>query len=103
MEGLLAQAIARNEQCVRAAVPDGKREHAAQPLDRSNPPLTIGGEQDFSVGSRPEVVAALGQIGAQLEIVVDLAVEADREVAVRSTHRLSTSVAQIVDSEAAVA
>ena len=79
VERLDAEEIAGAEQLARIAVPDGEREHAAQAVEHAFAPCQIAREQDFGVGVGLELPALRLELGAQIAVVVDLAVEHDGE------------------------
>ena len=72
-----AEEVARTEQLARIAVPDGEREHAAQAVEHAFAPCQIAREQDLGVGVGLELPALRLKLGAQVAVVVDLAVEHD--------------------------
>ena len=96
-----AGAVARQHQALTACVPDGKGEVAVERLDAIGPPLLVEVDDDLGVGRRLEDVAAGDQLGAQLDVVEDLAVEGDPDGAVLVAHRLLAAV-EIDDAEARV-
>ena len=65
------------------AVPDGEREHAAQAVEHGLAPGEVAREQHLRVRMGLERPALGLQVGAQVLVVVDLAVEHDGEVALR--------------------
>ena len=77
VERLDAEEIAGAEQLARIAVPDGEREHAAQAVEHAFAPCQVAGEQDLGVGVGLELPALRLKLGAQVAVVVDLAVEHD--------------------------
>jgi len=72
VEGFDPEAIAGAEKRLRLFVPDREGEHAAEVVDAVRTPLLVGAERDLGVRGRAEPPAA--QLGAQLDVVVDLAV-----------------------------
>src|SRR6185503_1092912 len=62
-------------------VSDGEREHAAEPRQRAWPPVPPRLEHDLGVRAGGEGGALLLQLGAELPVVVELAVVAEREAA----------------------
>ena len=78
-----AEWIARAEQFTLDRVPQREREHAAQPVQRLGAPVVVGGDDRLTVTVGGEDGTMFGgQLRAQLEVVVDLAVE-HQHVAVR--------------------
>ena len=82
VERLDADAIAREQQRAAAAVPERDAEHAAQVRERVLAPLLVGVDDGLGVGVGVERVAVGDELGAQLAVVVDLAVEDDPDRAV---------------------
>ena len=81
--------VARAERRPGLGVPDDEREHAAQPVDDVLAPQVVAGDDRLGVAlgrerRRPRRRARL----AQLQVVVDLAVEDDPVAAVGVGHRL---------------
>jgi hypothetical protein len=104
VQRLLAEAIAGQGQRAIARVPHREREHPAQARQRGgHAPGLDRRQQDLGVGAAAEPRAASGQLGAQLAVVVDLAVEGDRQVARGRGHRLVAGRRQIDDCQAAEA
>ena len=81
VERLDAEEVAGTEQLARIAVPDGEREHAAQTVEHAFAPRQIAREQDLGVGVGLELPALRLELGSQIAVVVDLAVEHDGEAA----------------------
>ena len=77
VERLDAQAIAREQQPPARRVPDREREHAAQVLDAGVAPLLVGVDDRLGVGARAVAVAGGFELGPDVGVVVDLAVEDD--------------------------
>jgi len=102
VQRLDAQVVARNEEGLLVAVPDGEREHAAQVLDAILAPFFPGVDDGFGVGLRGEGVAERREFFRQLAEVVDLAVEDGDDRAVRVEQRLLAG-GQVDDRQAAVA
>src|SRR5207244_12144905 len=70
-------------------------------LFRSRAPVSVGRQQDFRVAARPEAIPGGPQLVAQLDVVVDLAIEDDDELAILRAHRLVASGAQVQGGEPA--
>ncbi len=72
--------IARDEQLACVGVPDREREHSAQAPDRVlTPPVVECSDDGLGVALGEELgVVVLDQFGADLQVVVDLAVERER-------------------------
>ena len=89
VERLDAEAVAGEEQLAALVIGDREREHAGEVVDDVAAPLLEAAEDDFGVGVvGDEPAAALLELAAQLGVVVDLAVEDEREVAVVAVERL---------------
>src|SRR5437764_4743330 len=67
------EAIARKQQAALAPVPDRDREHAAQARHEARPIMQVEVQQDLGVAVRAKPDAAALEVGAQLEVVEDLA------------------------------
>ena len=72
---LLADAVAGDEEPPLLAIPDREGEHPPQLLHAALPHLLIEGQHHLRVRLRLEAVPSPLELHAQLEIVVDLAVE----------------------------
>src|SRR5688500_6693844 len=59
-------------------VPDGNRKHAAQPMDALHASVVVEVGDHLRVGIGSKLAALRDQLSAQLEEVVDLPVEDDR-------------------------
>jgi hypothetical protein len=91
MRRLFADAVARQRQRTVAAVPDGKAEHPAQPLDAALALFFVEVNDGLGVAPRREPVAARDQLITQFPVVVDFAVEDDPHRAVFVGDRLTAS------------
>jgi len=89
VERLLAQPIAGEEEPARGVVPDGEGEHADEPLDACLAVDSVGVQDHLGVASRLKPAARGHELGAQLAIVVDLAVEDDPVAAGGVAHGLA--------------
>jgi hypothetical protein len=89
--------VARHEQRLLLLVPDGEREHAAQPRHDPLPPLFPTVQDHFGVGRRGEGVARR-EFSADVVVVVDLAVEDDDDRTVFIVDRLPATL-EIDDRE----
>ncbi len=88
MKRLHAEPVAREEQRLPVAVPQREGEHAAEALDAGFAPLLPGMDDHLGIAPGVKAVAALGELGNQLLVVVDLAVEHDHHAAVLVEQRL---------------
>ena len=98
VERLDAEPVAGEEQRLLGRVPDGEREHAAQPLHALRPVLFVEMQDDLGVALSGEHVSLRDQPTPELAVVVDLAVEDDDLRVVFVEDRLS-SARQIDDAE----
>ncbi len=100
VQRLDADAVAREKQRLRSGIPDRQAEHAAQPRDGVAPPLLVCVDDRFRVGGRVEPVPVRLELGAQLVVVVDLAVEHDPDGAILVVNRLMPG-REVDDAQAA--
>ena len=91
VERLHADAIARQHDSTAAAVEHGDPEHAAQRLDERVAALFVEVDDHLGVAGALEPVTAGEELGAQLAMVVDLAVRDHRDGAVLVLHRLAAA------------
>src|SRR4029077_7415114 len=98
-ERLHTEAVSRPEQSALATVVDDERPHPVQAVQAVRAPVPIGREQDFGVAGGAETVSRSPQLVAQLDVVVDLTVEDDDELAVIGGHWLLTGRAQVKDGQ----
>ncbi len=91
VQRLDAQAVARDEERFRVAIPDGKGEHAAQVLHTIRAVLFEEVNDGFGIAVRAVAVAARDELFAQGEMVVNLAVEDDPESAIFIRNRLMSA------------
>src|SRR5258708_7934756 len=70
------------------AIPDGVGEIAVERLHARRAMLRVGVQDGFGVAAGTELPAARDELGGQLDVVEDLAVERDPDVAVGRRQRL---------------
>ncbi len=99
VERLDAHPVARAEQPVARSVPDREREHAVQVPDAVVTPRPVRGEDHPRVGRAGELEALRLELGAQLHMVVDLAVVDDPALRVGVAHRLVPGRRQVDDRQ----
>src|SRR5262249_26676380 len=99
-ERLLADTVARQQQFPAAGVPEGEGEHAVEALETIGAPADVGHQDDFGVAIGGEGEAVLLEDTAELEEVVDLAVEDDGVGA--AGHGLVAGLGEVENSEAPV-
>ena len=97
-----AEAVAATEELSAPAVPDRKGPHAVEALDAALAPLLIGSQQHLGVAGAAKGVAKRGQFGAQFDVVVDLAVETDGELAVGAAHGGVAARREVEDGQPAL-
>src|SRR4029077_1180627 len=76
-------------------------EHAVHALEHVDAVAVVQREDDLRVRVRAQPVATLKKVASQLEVVVELAVERDPELAVARAHRLVAAL-DVDDREASV-
>jgi len=97
-----AETVAGQEERSRLAVPDGEGELAVEPLDAAVAPLLVGVDDDLGVAAGAEDVAEALELGGQLGVVEDLAVEDDPVAAVLGAERL-LAAGQVDDGQPGMA
>ncbi len=102
MERLHAEPIAREEKRLARAVPQDKREHATETLNTIRAPRLPTVNDHFGVGARAKGVPQRLQLGNELLIVIDLAVEYDDDGLVLVVERLMSG-GEIDDGQSPVA
>jgi len=75
IEGLYPEAIARAEDRGGSPVVDQKGPHPIEPRHAVATPLPVRGQQHLRVSARREDVPETHQLLAELDVVIDLAVE----------------------------
>src|SRR5205807_450080 len=83
-----AEPVAGEEERLAVAVPQRKSEHAAEALHAVLAPLLPGVNDDLGVAPGTKYVTRAHELGDQLLVVVDLAVEDDDDAAVLVEKRL---------------
>ncbi len=81
-------AVAREHHPVPACIPDRKGEVAVQEGETFFAHLFIKMEDDLRVARRAETAAPCAQLVTQFNIIEDLTIEGDRQLATRIGHRL---------------
>ena len=85
-EWFLAQPVAREQEAAATCVPERDREHPVEPFDETRPVLLVEVRDDRRVAAAAHVV--VGELGAKLGKVVELAVEHGDDVAALVSNRL---------------
>src|SRR5439155_534712 len=88
VERLDPEAVARQDEPTLPTIPDRDSEHAPQPLGKSVAQLLVEVHEHLRVALRAEPMARALQLGAQLPVVVELAVLDDVHGAVLVRERL---------------
>src|SRR5262249_15142827 len=81
-------------------IPDGKGEHAAQPIDAARSEILVKVDDRFRITGRLEDVATALQVAVEVLIVVNLAVEDDPDAPVLVRDRLE-AIIEVDDAETA--
>ena len=102
VEGLDAEAVARAEELLCAAVPEGEAPHAVEALKAVLAPFFVGMEDDLGVAPAPEDVPSALERLRQLHVVVDLAVVGHPDRAVLVAHGLGAAFGEVDDAETPV-
>ncbi len=102
VERLDSERVACEEELAFHRVPDAESEHAAESIDNFVAPPPVTEENHLGIAVRQESLAERLELAAELEVVVDLAVEGDRQVAVGGRLGLVAAGREIDDREAAV-
>ena len=100
--GLDAKAVPGQKEAAIAHVPDRQGEHAVEMGRRLFAPFTVGLEDHFGVAVGKEVIPLLLELGAQLGIVVDGAVEDQRQSQFLVHHRLVGALGEVDHRQAPV-
>jgi hypothetical protein len=103
VERLDAEPVAHQHHAAAVAFVNREREHALQALAAARTPGMPGLEHHFGVAVGEKAVAERFELGAQRAVVVDAAVEHQRQAERRIGHRLLGALAEVNDLEAAVA
>jgi len=97
IQRLDAETVARQEQRALAQVPDGEGEHAVEVRHAVFAPSMIGLEDHLAVAVGEEVIPHLLQFFAQLAVVVEGAVEYQRQMQRLVQHRLARAFREVDD------
>jgi len=92
VQRLDAHAVPGQQDALAPAVEDREREHPVQALDHSLAPLLIAMNEHLGVGLGGERVPCGDQLGAKVEVVVDLAVLDDPYGGVFVVDRLVSAI-----------
>src|SRR5579859_6335234 len=86
VDRLDAEPIAREQEGLPDRVEQCKCPHTDKALDARRAPLLIGAQNDLGVAVGAEHVAQFAELGADLDVIVDLAVGDQRQTAVFAAH-----------------
>ena len=103
VQRLDAEPVAGHDGAAGVPLADDAGEHAEQPLDPPRAPLRVAAHDDLGVAGGEEPVAEALELGAELAVVVDHAVEDDGEAELVVDHGLGAALGQVDDLEPAVA
>ena len=101
-ERLLAVAVTRTEQAIPGLIKDREREHAVQPIQASSSPRSCRLQAALRYRNANETARPIFKFGANLEVVVNLAVVGDRELPSFVFHGLCAGIRQIQNRKTAV-
>ena len=97
VQRFFAGAVARQQHALVVRIPQCESEHAAEVVEYTDPPLLIAVDDDLGVAMVAEAMAALLQLFAQFDEIIDFAVEDQVYLIVVVTHRLAGGIAQVDD------
>lgn len=94
-----AEPVADENEASRVALVDGDCEHTQQAADEGLAPVVVCLGDDLGVRCGEEPVALCSEFGAELAVVVDAAVEGDRDTELVVDHRLVTRGRKVDDGQ----
>jgi hypothetical protein len=94
--------VADQQQPARAVLVDREREHPGKAPHAVTAPLVVGLEDHLGVAGGEEAVPVAFELAAQLVVVVDAAVEPDRQTELGIGHRLVPAARQVDDLQPAM-
>ena len=94
VQRLDAEAVAGEHDAPAALLDQREGEHALEAVEHALAPRRPAVQQHLGVGGRAEARATRLELGAQLVVVVDAAVEGDGEAEVVVDHRLRAALAR---------
>ena len=101
VQRLDAEHIPRQEEGLLLFVPDREGEHPAHAVEDAFLPFGVAVDEHLAVGVALEMVALLLELGTDLLVIIDLAVEHQRVAAAFVVERLVASVRQVDDRQTA--
>ena len=99
VQRLDAQPVARQRHHTGVPVGDGEREHPLESVDAAHAPVVERLDHHLAVGGREEAVPGGLKFVAQLLVVVDAAVEHQRQPEIAVDHRLGAAGGQVDDRQ----
>src|SRR5207244_10057730 len=100
VERLLAEPVTREDQASRSPIPDGQREHPAEPGKNLRAPGMPAIDDDLGVAAAAERVAERIELPPDLRKVIDFAIVADPDRPVSARHRLMAGRRGVDDRQA---
>ena len=96
-----AHPVARNDEALVGAVPDGVGEVAVERLHALRPELGVGVQNRLGIAFRAKLAAARDQLLAQLDVIEYFAIERDPQPSIGGRERL-TAAREVDDRQAPV-
>src|SRR5580704_1811601 len=103
VQGLDAEAVARKEKPLVARIPNREGPHAVEAQLAFRSPLGISGEHDFTIRFGNKAVPELTETFAQLDEVVNFAIEGKPVTPIGVRHWLPAAIRHIEDGQPAMA
>jgi hypothetical protein len=101
IKGLYPEVIPGKEEGAANTVPKAERKNPVKSVDTLLPPLFVSVDDHFSIRSGHEPVIGIKEFFPKLDVIIDLPIEYDVDVAVLIGDRLSAPV-NIDDAQSAV-
>src|SRR5262249_19547850 len=93
VEGLRAEPVEGKEEIFPILIINRKGKHAVQPFRQSSPPFFVAVDENLGIGvRRAENMTPPHELSPQLQVIIDLTVEDDRDRAILVPKRLVTTV-----------
>lgn len=99
VERLDAEPVANEVRAARVGLDDRERKHAGESLEQRFAPVGPAAEDHLGVRGRREAHPSADQLVAELAVVVDAAVEREREAVFLGDHRLGAGVTHVDDAQ----
>src|SRR5262245_55874163 len=92
VERLLAEPVAGKEELFPILIINRKGKHAVQPFRQSSTPFLVAVDENLGIGvRRAKNMTPRHELGPQLQVIIDLTVEDDRDRAILVPKRLVTT------------